>query len=123
MVTIQSTGPNNTSPQVMTVTDKETWPLGMSSIHPAEKSKGLFGKLLLLLADKKTWAHGQNVLYADGHTSFETQPNIGVDNDNIYTFWSTDKDPTEQDKQGGTVPTGRTPENDAQSEEDSFLVL
>lgn len=105
---IQPPGPNNKPPQIITVTDKLTWALGMPSIH---------------LADKKNRPDGQNVLYADGHTSYEQQPNIGVDNDNIYTFWSTDDNPTEQDKQGGTAPTGRTPENDAKSEEDSFLVL
>ena len=101
-------GQDNKPPQIITVTDKLTWALGMPSIH---------------LADKKKRPDGQNVLYADGNTSYETQPNIGVSNDNIYTFWSTDDNPTDQDKQGGTAPTGRTPENDAKSEEDSFLVL
>ncbi|MHC5163328.1 MAG: hypothetical protein ACYSO4_09495, partial [Planctomycetota bacterium] len=66
---------------------------------------------------------GQNVAYADGHTSYEKQPNVGVKYDNIYTYWSTKENPTEQDKQGGTAPTGRSPENDAKSSNDSFLVL
>lgn len=101
-------GQDNKPPQIITVTDKLTWALGMPSIH---------------LADKKNLPEGQNVLFADGHTSYEKQPNIGVDNDNLYTFWSTDKGPTDQDKQGGTAPTGRTPDNDAKSEEDSFLVI
>lgn len=43
--------------------------------------------------------------------------------ENFWQSWSTDKDPTEQEKRGGAAPTGRTPENDAKSEEDSFLVL
>jgi prepilin-type N-terminal cleavage/methylation domain-containing protein len=30
---------------------------------------------------------GQNVLYNDGHTKFETLANVGVDNDNIYQRW------------------------------------
>lgn len=30
---------------------------------------------------------GQNVLFADGHSSFEKQSNVGVRNDNIYTPW------------------------------------
>jgi len=30
---------------------------------------------------------GQNVLYNDGHVKFETQANVGVDNDNIYQRW------------------------------------
>ncbi len=68
-------------------------------------------------------SEGQNVLFADGHTTYETRPNTGVNNDNIYTVWSTDDNPTDQDKQGGAAPTGRTPENDAKSETDSFLVI
>ena len=28
---------------------------------------------------------GQNVLFADGHTSFEKAPDVGFKNDNIYT--------------------------------------
>jgi prepilin-type processing-associated H-X9-DG protein len=28
---------------------------------------------------------GQNVLYADGHVEFQTNPFVGVDRDNIYT--------------------------------------
>jgi hypothetical protein len=59
----------------------------------------------------------------DGHASFEKQPNIGVKNDNIYTFWPTKESPTEQDRQGGTAPTSRSPENDAKSKDDSFLAI
>lgn len=66
---------------------------------------------------------GQNVQHAGGHSSFEKQSNVGVRNDNIYTYWSAEENPTEQDTQGGTAPTGRGPENDAKSEDDSFLVL
>ncbi len=32
---------------------------------------------------------GQNVLYNDGHTKFETTTNVGVDSDNIYQRWPT----------------------------------
>ena len=66
---------------------------------------------------------GQNVLYGDGHTSFEKTPNVGVKNDNIYTYWSAEENPTEQDTQGGTAPTSRGPENDAKSKDDSFLAI
>jgi hypothetical protein len=31
---------------------------------------------------------GQNVLYNDGHTKFETTANAGVDGDNIYQRWA-----------------------------------
>jgi prepilin-type N-terminal cleavage/methylation domain-containing protein/prepilin-type processing-associated H-X9-DG protein len=30
---------------------------------------------------------GQNVLFMDGHSSFEKSPSCGVDDDNIYTRW------------------------------------
>ena len=66
---------------------------------------------------------GQNVLWADGHASYETSPNVGVKKDNIYTYWSTEENPSEQDIQGGTAPTGRSAENDAKSDEDSFLAI
>ncbi len=32
---------------------------------------------------------GQNVLYADLHAKFEKQANVGVQQDNIYTYWGT----------------------------------
>jgi len=35
--------------------------------------------------------NGQNVLFMDGHVSFEKTPICGVNGDNIYTFWN-DKD-------------------------------
>lgn len=69
------------------------------------------------------YADGQNVLFADGRASYEKQPNVGVNNDNIYTFWSTEENPIEQDKQGGTAPTSRSAENDAKSKDDSFLAI
>jgi prepilin-type processing-associated H-X9-DG protein len=89
-------------PAIITVTDKTTWKTGTGRYHDGQ---------------------GQNVLYADGHTSWETQPNVGVKNDNIYTYWSVEENPTEQERQGGTAPTGRGPENDAKSKEDSFLAI
>jgi prepilin-type N-terminal cleavage/methylation domain-containing protein len=32
---------------------------------------------------------GQNVLYNDGHVKFESQANVGINNDNIYQRWAT----------------------------------
>jgi prepilin-type N-terminal cleavage/methylation domain-containing protein len=32
---------------------------------------------------------GQNVLYADLHAKFEKQANVGIQQDNIYTYWGT----------------------------------
>ncbi|HML73296.1 MAG TPA: hypothetical protein PKB02_02250 [Anaerohalosphaeraceae bacterium] len=99
-------GKNNTQPQIITLTDNATWKLGNSYHHRIKRDM-----------------EGQNVLYADGHTAYETRPNVGVHYDNIYTYWSTEKEPGEQDIQGGTAPTGRTADNDAKSEEDSFLAI
>ncbi|MFA5423020.1 MAG: type II secretion system protein [Phycisphaerae bacterium] len=35
---------------------------------------------------------GQNVLYVDGHVSFETSPNCGIEGDNIYQRWTSNYD-------------------------------
>lgn len=95
-------GKQNQWPQVITVNDETSWTLGNGQFHDGM---------------------GQNVLWADGHTSFEKEPNVGVKRDNIYTFWSAEENPTEQDIQGGTAPTSRSPENDAKSKDDSFLAI
>jgi len=57
---------------------------------------------------------GQNVLFVDGHVSFETTPSCGVNNDNIYTFWN------DGDIRRGiyAVPIS----NDPRNRKDSFLV-
>lgn len=101
-------GTKNATPQIITLKERVAWFPGNSTNHRSAIVKR---------------PHGQNVLFSDGHISYEQQPNVGVGNDNIYTFWSTDENPTQQDIQGGTAPTGRTPENDAKSETDSFLVI
>jgi prepilin-type processing-associated H-X9-DG protein len=66
---------------------------------------------------------GQNVMFADGHSEFVKTPDVGVNHDNIYTFWSTPTNPTEKDIRIGTNPTSRSKENDAQSPDDSFLAI
>ena len=98
-------GPPNQPPQLLTISDSIT----------KEQIK-----------NSNAYHHnyeGQNILWADSHASFEKQPNVGVKNDNIYTFWSTEENPTEQDIQGGTAPTSRSAENDAKSKDDSFLAI
>lgn len=103
---IVSPAVNKKVPQIIQLNDKSTWILGNSANHP-----------------KKRNIEGQNVIWADGHSTFETLPNTGINQDNIFTFHSTDKDPTEQDIQGGTNPTSRDPENDAKDKDDSFLAI
>jgi prepilin-type N-terminal cleavage/methylation domain-containing protein/prepilin-type processing-associated H-X9-DG protein len=104
-----SKGASDQPPQIIDVNDPETWKRGNATPHRSNKT---FEK-----------QEGQNILFGDGHVSFENQPNVGVKNDNIYTFWSTEEDPTKQDRQGGTAPTNRSAENDAKSSTDSFLAI
>ncbi len=42
---------------------------------------------------------GQNVLFLDSHVSFEKRPYCGINDDNIYTFWS-----------GGDIRVGTAPQ-------------
>lgn len=57
---------------------------------------------------------GQNVLFVDGHVSFEKSPACGINDDNIYTFWD-----------GGDIRRGGTPIplfSEPADRSDSFLV-
>ena len=114
---ILSPGENKTPPQILNVLDKETWTLANSHIHDLQDNSSFRWKY------RKYKKPGQNVLYSDGHVFYKNTPTVGVNSDNIYTYWSADDKPTEQDIQAGTPPTERNPENDAKSEDDSFLVL
>ena len=107
-------------PQIIDPRDETTWNRGNSLNHRRRYIKRtLFSESY----QYRGCGFGQNVLFADGHTSYEKSPNIGVNSDNIYTYWSADEEPSEQDIQAGTPPTKRNPENDAKSKDDSFLVL
>jgi hypothetical protein len=70
--------------------------------------------------------NGQNVLFNDLHVAFKKSPTVGVDNDNIYTYWSGDGSKPE-DKQIGKNPTSRDTtdpkENQPQGANDTFLAL
>jgi len=66
---------------------------------------------------------GQMVLFGDGHCAWEKTSDVGVKGDNIYTFWSKEKDPTADDIRIGKNPTARDKENDSKSKEDSFLAI
>ena len=103
-------------PQIMDIDKASLWKLGNTPHHFKNDSS-------LYTLFNKRYKFGQNVLYADGHSEFVNYSNVGIDKDNIYTFWSMEESPTEQDKQGGTAPTSRSPENDAKSKEDSFLAI
>lgn len=68
------------------------------------------GKKLTLNDSPKEWrsynspnhggrgaGEGQNCLFADGHTSFQRTPAVGIDNDNIYTLMLEDWQTTNAD--------------------------
>jgi len=68
---------------------------------------------------------GQNVLFIDGHTSFEKESFCGVDEDNIYTRWTT-MDPTTAERRKGLSSIISSGLSDAswipQSKNDSLLL-
>lgn len=66
--------------------------------------------------DKKGKRAGQNVLFGDGHVSFEKLPDVGVKFDNIYTIGGD----TEETRRIGTAPTGES--IDSVNSADSLLV-
>ncbi|MBN1764960.1 MAG: hypothetical protein JW860_06850 [Sedimentisphaerales bacterium] len=58
----------------------------------------------------------QNVLFGDTHVSKEATPNVGIDDDNIYTYWSDGEESTVRQKQIGRWDGGH-----AVTENDSYL--
>jgi prepilin-type N-terminal cleavage/methylation domain-containing protein len=66
---------------------------------------------------------GQNVLFNDSHVNFESWPNCGVDNDNIYKYWPSTTPTTRQKQVDSNPPTGvGVAGEEPQAEEDAFLV-
>jgi prepilin-type processing-associated H-X9-DG protein len=59
---------------------------------------------------------GQNVLFGDGHVSFEKRPDVATNDDNIYTIGGD----TEPQRRTGTAPTSKI--IDAANPEDSLLM-
>lgn len=55
---------------------------------------------------------GQNVLFGDGHSSYETRPDVGATNDNVYTRWGDTTtacpSPTEIQRRRGVAITPTT---------------
>ena len=111
----------NLPPQIIDADDPATFERGNSLNHSKYTEDFLY---FFLRTRQNPYGFGQPVQFEDGHASYEKQPNVGVRQDNIYTFWLTDNyPPTEQDIQGGTAPTSRSGENDAKSINDSFLAI
>lgn len=65
---------------------------------------------------------GQNVLFNDCHTTFAKYPNVGIDNDNIYQYWTSNPPASQAEIQlDGNKPVG-TGDGAALSANDSYLV-
>ena len=90
--TIVSPGEDGNAPQLIKADDNKTWSLGNSYNHPEVR------KRLFRYVPVKGSRPSQNVLFADGHSSYEKSANCGVGKDNIYTYWSKDAEPSEQDR-------------------------
>jgi len=112
-------GRDGNAPQLLRMAD---WSY-MADWRNADRQSLKAGNSLAHKIGSDKFSEGQNVLFADGHSSYETRADVGVRNDNIYTYWSTEEEPTDQDRQGGTAPTGRGAGNDAKSRDDSFLAI
>lgn len=66
---------------------------------------------------------GQNVLFADGHVNFETLPTVGIDSDNIYTYWTTTTYTVNGDNQlAGTIPVFKQAASRPAEARDSLLL-
>jgi len=142
---IQPPGPDGSPPQLI----EPYWYGGSSSLsyYPRARAGNSLNH-----ARRGGPGIGQNVLYADGHASFEKTPDVGIEQDNIYTFrarWDARKaaddgagataadrrrsttangaervyESPEDARRIGVNPTARDSENDAQDRHDSFLVI
>ena len=111
-------GEDKDTPQIIDFNERESFYLGNSANHPNYEKKSFFSYEAIPDTNR-----GQNVLYAGGYVGYEQSADVGVRHDNIYTFWPTTENPTEQDIRNGENPTSRSKENDAKSKDDSFLAI
>jgi hypothetical protein len=61
---------------------------------------------------------GQNVLFLDSHVEFAKKPSVGINDDNIYTYWIG----TATARQCGQTPANTIPASGVRGRQDSFLV-
>jgi prepilin-type N-terminal cleavage/methylation domain-containing protein/prepilin-type processing-associated H-X9-DG protein len=75
---------------------------------PSAKRKLSTTPLPAIMRKQNSFSHqetGQNVLFSDGHVTFTTVPTVGIDKDNIYTYWSSTNFIVENDNQlAGKMP-------------------
>jgi len=67
---------------------------------------------------------GQNVMYQDTHVSFEKLPNVGIDKDNIWKYWSRQPPPalSDMEKQLESTEPAGVGTGGPMAEEDAYLV-
>jgi len=127
------------SPRFVVAADTSPWFLQGDFVGPDESNKDWRLNRTLLppyfsnpsikkwkIRQSNAFPHGregQNVLFADGHMEYLKTTDVGMNHDNIYTFWSASENPTENDIRIGTNPTARDKDNDAKSADDSFLAI
>lgn len=67
---------------------EKVWKLGNGSATEADVATGLQNWQYKVNNALPHDREGQNVLYADGHSSNETRTDVGIKNDCIYTVWT-----------------------------------
>ena len=97
------------------------------STAPAEGAYENVDRKLIMVANAVSHEReGQNILFGDGHSSYENRPDIGVENDSIYTQWTdgTTGDTEEQVRRGQWPGKGAVLADKfiPQSDKDSALV-
>jgi len=98
--------------------DKDNY--SASAAHPFNWIDGADKNEVLAANAESHGREGQNVLFGDGHTSFDKRVDVGVQNENIYLSWAANAG-AEADRRGGVLRQGRdglVPEHD----DDSVLV-
>jgi prepilin-type processing-associated H-X9-DG protein len=120
------TNPAGTPAQLLSPKGSATSGQSLWDLCSAENKKGA--------TSQAHQAEGQNVLFNDGHVSFEKTVTCGIGQDNIYTYWSaTTPDSTGtynqvgkiSDIAGSAATTRKSKNASAKSiaEDDSFLIL
>lgn len=104
---IVGAGEDGSTPQLLS----DDWSMNAQ----VEKSQTQVANSLHHVRQGHKYGEGQNVLFGDGHNSYEKRSDVGVRHDGIYTYQSGG------DIRIGTNPTARDEGNDAMSRKDSFL--
>jgi prepilin-type N-terminal cleavage/methylation domain-containing protein len=97
-------------------------PVGAGTV-PADGTYDSIEKWRILIANAQAHSReGQNILFGDGHSSYETRSDIGVKNDCIYTRWESTASTPESVRRRGFKPTSRDTDFAPLGTDDSVLV-